>query len=205
MVGHMGKNSVKKLRALLGLLALAPMAAACAPITTATGLVADAGYTASEKRSADDVISDNAIKLKLNQALFEADIDLFKNVSTVVYKGRVLLLGSVEAPAAKARAAALASGVEGVRELINDIQVTDGNGVMGFVNDVLIEKTIQSVLFFDDQVRSANYRVRSVNGVVYLIGSAKDRGELERVLAKVRKTDGVARVVNYIRLAKPAS
>ncbi len=205
MVGQMGKNSVKKFRMLLVALALAPMAGACVPFSTATGLVADAGYTASEKRTADEVISDNAIKIKLNQALFEADIDLFKNVSTVVYKGRVLLLGSVETPAAKARAATLAAGIEGVRELINDIQVADGNGIMGFVNDVLIEKTIQSALFLDERIRSANYRVRSVNGVVYLIGAARDRSELERVLAQIRKTDGVERVVNHIQIAKPTS
>ncbi len=173
--------------------------------STMTSLAVDAGYTASETRSTKEVVSDNALQLQISQAMFDADIDLFKNVSTIVYRGRILLLGSVEKPEARARAERLAAGVAKGREIINDIQVAKSNGLTGFVNDLLIEKTIQSAILLHDRIRSSNYRVRSVNGVVYLIGVAKDRAELERVLAEVHRTEGVVRVVNHMRFDDPTS
>jgi len=210
MIHRSGKISVKNpLATRLGAMAAAFMLVlatdGCMPLSTVTSLAVDAGYTASEARTADEVVDDNALQIKISQAMFDADIDLFKNVSTIVYRGRVLLLGSVARRAARKRAEKLATRVAGSREIINDIQVSEGGGVTGFVNDILIEKTIQSALLLHDHIRSSNYRVRSVNGVVYLIGVAEDRAELDRVLAEVRRTEGVARVVNHMRFNKPTS
>ncbi len=177
----------------------------CMSLSTVTSLAVDAGYTVSETRTTDEVVDDNALQIKISQAMFDADIDLFKNVSTIVYRGRVLLLGNVKKRAARKRAEKLAARVGRGREIINDIQVSEGGGITGFVNDILIEKTIQSALLLHDRIRSSNYRVRSVNGVVYLIGVAEDRAELDLVLAEVRRTKGVARVVNHMRFIEPTS
>lgn len=177
--------------------------AGCMP--PAAGLAVDAVYTASEERDIDEVVDDNKIKIALNRYLLEEDVELFKDVSTVVYRGRVLLLGTVAAAEAKERAAQLATKPDGVREVINEIQVTDEGGVVGFVKDVVIEKQLQVAYLFDEEIDSANYRVRSVNGVVYLIGGARSPAELDKVINLARETEAVREVVSYVTIVPSSS
>ncbi len=173
----------------------------CLP--TVTTLAVEGAYTASEERTTDDVVVDNRIKLALNKALLDEGFELFKDVSTVVYQGRVLLIGAVEKADARKRAGELAAKPRGVREVINEIKVTDEGGVGAFVNDTVLEKKIQLKYLFDKEVDSANFRVRSVNGVVYLIGLAQSQAELDRALSILRENEDVRAVVNYVRVKKP--
>ena len=181
----------------LGLVAVLALPA-CA--STLISLGADAAYTASEVRTTDEVVDDNKIKIELNKLLVDDSLGLWKDVGTVVYRGRVLLVGAVETPEAKAKAGEIGHTPEGVKEVINDIQVTDEGGVGSFVNDVAIEKSIQIKYLFDSDIDSANFRVRSVNGTVYLIGLAESRAELDKALAIARATGDVKNVVNYMRI-----
>lgn len=186
-----------------GFAALLTLSAGCAP--TVVSLGADAAYTASEERTTDEVVDDNKIKIQLNKLLADDSFGLWKDVGTVVYQGRVLLIGSVEKPEAKAKAGEIGAMPEGVTEVINDIKVTDEGGVGAFVNDFLIEKSIQTNYLFNDQVDSSNFRVRSVHGTVYLIGLAESQAELDRALKIARETDSVTEVINYMQVQKPKS
>lgn len=177
--------------------------AGCLP--TVTTLAIDAAYTASEERSLDDVVDDNVIKIELNKLLIEEGLGMFKDVSTVVYQGRVLLIGDVEEAADKVRAGEIGGQPEGVLEVLNEIQVTDEGGFLSVVDDIYIEKVIQADYLFDTDIDSANFRVRSVNGVVYLIGLAESQAELDKALAIVGARDDVNRIVNYMRVKPPES
>ena len=73
--------------------------------------------------------------------------------------------------------------------VINEIQVTDEGGVVSMVDDIYIEKRIQVDYLFDSDSNSANFRVRSVNGVVYLIGLAENQAELDKALTVVNSRD----------------
>ena len=187
-----------QVRALLAaILSLAVLQGCVSPLVS---LGADAAYTASEERSTDEVIDDNKIKIELNKLLVDDSFGLWSDVATVVYRGRVLLLGSVETAEAKARAGAIGGTPEGVIEVINDIQVTDAGGVGAFLNDVAIEKSIQAKYLFADDIKSADLRVRSVNGTVYLIGLTETQAELDRALEIIRENEDVVKIVNYVRV-----
>ena len=168
---------------------------ACAP-QSGRGVESPAPDTAAAQ-----AVDDNVIKLELNRRLIDDGLGLFKDVSMVVYGGRVLLVGSVEQPGSLERAGKLAHEVDGVQEVINEIQVNDKGGIGAFINDVIIEKSIQSAYLFDDAIDSANFRVRSVNSVVYMIGQAGTQGEYDRATAVASETADVKRVVNYVRVA----
>ena len=94
---------------------------------------------------------------------------------------------------------------EGVLEVLNEIQVTDEGGILSVVDDIYIEKVIQADYLFDAVIDSANFRVRSVNGVVYLIGLAESQAELDKALAIVGARDDVSRIVNYMKVKPPES
>lgn len=174
--------------------------AGCAP--TLTSLAVDGAYTASEERTLDDVVDDNGIKLHLNKLLLEDGLSLFKDVGTVVYRRHVYLLGDVEKAEDKARAGKIARVPEKVSGVTNDIQVTDEGGIVALVDDIYIEKVVQAKYLFDSDIDSANFRVRSVNGVVYLIGLAESQAELDKAVAIVDARGDVRRIVNYVTVQK---
>lgn len=172
--------------------------AGCSP--TVLSLAADGAYTASEERTLDDVVDDNGIKLELNKLLLDDGLGLFKDVGTVVYRRHVYLVGDVKEAADKARAGAIARVPEKATGVTNDIQVTDEGGVVALVDDIVIEKVVQTDYLFDSDIDSSNFRVRSVNGVVYLIGQAESQAELDKAVAIVDARDDVRRVVNYVKV-----
>jgi len=182
--------------ALVSLLALT----GCTP--TLASLAADGAYTASEKRTLDDVVDDNGIKLELNKLLIDEGLGLFKDVSTVVYRRHVYLLGDVAKAGDKARAGKIARVPAKVTGVTNDIQVTDEGGVGAVVDDIFIEKAIQTDYLFDSDIDSSNFRVRSVNGIVYLIGQAESRAELDKAVGIVKARSDVRRIVNYVTVQK---
>ena len=185
----------------IGIVAAALLAlAACAP--TAASLAVDGAYTASEKRTLDDVVDDNGIKLQLNKLLLDDGLKLFKDVSTVVYRRHVYLLGDVAKAGDKERAGALARQPAKVSGVTNDIQVTDEGGIRSVVDDIVIEKAIQADYLFDSDIDSSNFRVRSVNGVVYLIGLARSQAELDKAVAVVDGRSDVRRIVNYVKVQR---
>ena len=179
-------------------LALVLALTGCAP--TVLSLAVDGAYTASEERTLDDVVDDNGIKIELNALLLDEGLGLFKDVGTVVYRRHVYLLGAVETGEEKARAGAIGRIPEKATGLTNDIQVTDEGDVASLVDDIYIEKVIQADYLFDSAIDSANFRVRSVNGVVYLIGLAESQAELDKAVAIVDARDDVRRVVNYVKV-----
>ncbi len=158
----------------------------------------DAGESRSGGRGIGQVMDDTRIGLEVNDALQSEDRNLYKEVGSVVYRGRVLLVGVVPSEAARQRAGAISAAHSGVREVLNEVQVTTDNSVARAVNDTIITKRIQLKFFWDKTIDSSNIKVRSVNGVVYLIGLAGTREEYEGAARIAREAEDVRRVVNYL-------
>ena len=183
----------------LRILAVTAAVTALAACTSPTGLI-DVATSPAEDRSFADSTADAQTKLDINKRLIQEDAKLFVDVNTVVYEGRVLLTGKVETEAAHDTADRLVQQVPGVKEVINEIQVTKDQTFGSGLNDVAIEVKIKAQLVATKDVKSINYRWRSVAGIVYLIGSAQNSEELSSVIEVIRRIEGVKRVVNYARV-----
>ena len=59
---------------------------------------------------------------------------------------------------------------------------------------------INAKLLLDKDILNLNYSVEVVNGIVYLIGIAQNKEELESVINISENTYGVENVINYVRL-----
>src|SRR5690242_11111490 len=103
-------------------------------------------------------------------------------------------------PELRAQAAQVASQIPGVRAIYNEIEVAPGEGAWASVKDTWISSQIRSNLVFNSQVRSVNYTIDTVNGSVYLIGSARGQTELDRVTDAARNVPYVKRVVSYVEI-----
>ncbi|MBI3507807.1 MAG: BON domain-containing protein [Proteobacteria bacterium] len=155
---------------------------------------------ATEDRTASQITEDNRILIAFNRAVVGESGALFREVSTDVYLGRMMLTGAVPAAPAKVRAVQIARTIEGVHEVVDELQVTSAGGIGATAADLVIEQKIGAKLLAESGIKSVNFRWRAVNGVAYLFGRAHGQAELDKAIALVRATDDVKRVVNHVRV-----
>jgi osmotically-inducible protein OsmY len=168
----------------------------CAALVV-TGAAAGAG-AAHDRRSVGTVIDDNNIELTAYDAINkDKQIALKNNVGIVVYNGVMLLIGEVRTEELRQRAQRLASGLQGVRRVVNEIAVEEPTGLGGATRDRWITGRVKlALLDIVDQpgFDPTRVNVTTQNGKVYLMGLVT-RGEAERVVGIARAVPGVARVV----------
>lgn len=191
----------------VGLLALT----ACIFAGVVVGGAASAGVAASEERGIKGAANDTLIRVKINEAWVKEDFDTFNRLNLQIYEGRVLVSGRVPDQAQADKAIQAAWQPKGVREVINEIEISEGGGLNDFANDTLINARLDADLLFDGDVSSINYSTRAVAGTVYLLGVAKDRAELDRVFRIARDVPNVRRVISHVimlddprRIASPS-
>ncbi|TQV79865.1 BON domain-containing protein [Denitrobaculum tricleocarpae] len=180
----------------LGILALA----GCTPAGVAIGVGATAATAASQERGFQGAMQDTEIRLEINHLFLQESETLFTDINLQVQEGRVLLTGAVEKPETELDAVRLAWQAPGVREVINEIEVTDQSSLGDVARDVWIETQLKGKLLIDSGVTSINYSIESVNKTLYLMGVAQDQAELTRVIGHAKDISYVRNVVSYVRL-----
>jgi osmotically-inducible protein OsmY len=170
----------------------------CEPVSMAVGAGAVATYGAAQERGLKQAAVDTRIKVGISERLLQKSVDLFGKVSVAVVEGRVLLTGAVRSDADKDEATKLAWPSDGVREVINEIQVTSGGDLGDVGGDTKITAKLRFLLIGDRYVSDINYSIETVNGVIYLIGIAQDQNEINRVTDHARTIGGVRRVVSHV-------
>ncbi|MDP7669068.1 MAG: BON domain-containing protein [Alphaproteobacteria bacterium] len=188
---------MKRLLTLFFLLALPSLLSACA---TVAGAGATAGVAASQERGLGVAIDDSATHAKIWRLWLDTDPHIFLEVGVDVHEGRVLLTGTINSPQNRLDAVRLAWQVEGVRQVIDEIQVTDEGGVLDYSRDVWITAQLRSKITFDSEILAINYSIETVNKVVYLMGVAQSEAEIDRVIRYARNIDYVRKVVSHVRI-----
>jgi osmotically-inducible protein OsmY len=179
-------------------LALIPLLSGCVWVA-ATGAVAGVS-AARQERTIGNAVDDARIKATLDTRLAQQSAGLYLRVSTTVVEGRVLIAGRVDSPEARLDATRVAWSVEGVRKVDNDIEVSDLSGWLDGPADLIMRTQLAAILLADKSIKDVNYTTDVVHGVVYLMGVAQNKDEVDRVLAHAQQLNGVKRVENYVVL-----
>ena len=99
-----------------------------------------------------EAISDGMIDASINKQFLNHDLNMFVNVEIEVVEGRVLLTGSVKKTKHRLDAIKLSWKVLGVREVINEIDVTDKGGIKKYLVDVKIKTQIRYKVIADKKI-----------------------------------------------------
>lgn len=185
---------------LLGLLPLA----GCGP-TLLVGAGAAAGNAATQERGFAKTVSDAALEATISAKLLGHSGRLFIDVSVEVHESRVLLTGAVEKTEHRIEAVRIAWQAEGVRDVINEIQVRDDSDILDAARDGLVTTELSTKITFDKEIKGVNYAIETVNGTVYLIGVAQSQAELDRVINHARQISYVRRIISHVRIKQPAA
>ena len=174
----------------------------CAGIVIGAG--ATAGVAALEERTAKTIASDTTIATKIRLSLVDTHEKLALGVAVEVYESRVLMTGTVPTEELRAKAIQLAWKVKEVKDVLNEIQISEV-GLVDVAKDSWITAQLTSSLTFDRDVQAINYNIETVNGIIYLIGLAQNQRELDRVIARAREIGGVQRVISHMQIKKAGS
>jgi len=155
----------------------------------------DKAKTATQETKA--AVTDSWLTSKTKIALFADERVKGSQVKVDTDKGVVHLQGKVDSDAAKAAAAEIAQGIEGVKSVKNDLQVVppaERKAVAS--NDDQISKTVESHLAREAQLKKVD--VRTDAGVVVLTGKVPNIVASAKASEVARAVPGVKSVKNEL-------
>ena len=150
-----------------------------------------------QERPFSKAVDDFNTRAELNASLLAEDAKMFNGVSTTVIEGRVHLSGNVPTAEQRRRATEIAWATPNVTEVVNDIEVLERTSITDVARDRWISAKVRARIMSDGSIRDVNYTIDTQNRIVFVMGIAQDRRELDRVLAHARSVNNVERVVSY--------
>jgi osmotically-inducible protein OsmY len=198
----MSLNSLYKNRELLLppliVITVTILLSSCSPVGLAVGAGASLMTASQTEKGLKVSAKDLRIKTEINHNLFQKDHELFGAVKVSVDNGKVLITGSVPSPQDRIEISKLSWKVGNVKEVINEVQVTNKASFTNRAKDLLINKSLQTQLLLDQSINFINFSVDTVNGVVYIFGIARDQAEINRIIKHARNINYVENIVNYM-------
>jgi len=170
----------------------------CSPV----GVIASGGATtmvvAEGDRSLGTVIDDATIKVQISSKLLSSEKNLFLDINTSVLEGRVLLTGIVDDQENRIEAVRKVWEVEGVKEVINEIQIGEKSTIKEYAEDVWITAQVKGVAAKSIGLRALSYNFETIKGKVYIAGVTSRKDQLDLVVDSIKNIKGVKEIVNYV-------
>jgi len=170
----------------------------CSPVGILTGGGATTMVVAEGDRSLGSVVDDATIKLNLSAKFLKSENNLFLNINTKVIEGRVLLTGIVENQEIRIEAVRKVWEIEGVQEVINEIEIGDKTTLKEYANDLWINTQIKALAAKEIGLRSLSYNFETIKGKVYVAGITSRTEQLETLIKAIKTIKGVKEIVNYV-------
>ncbi len=187
-----------RLKAGIALMAAAFLAA---PLSVSAG---DTMNRAEEKikgtaHDMKEATSDTWITSKAKIALYADGRVKGRDVSVETMNGEIFLRGKVESEEAKSAAAEVARGIDGVKNVKNDLQVVSASTRKAVTaDDKVITRSVESRFSKDAELKKID--VRTDAGVVVLSGQVASITAAARASETAHKVDGVKAVKNELRV-----
>lgn len=165
----------------------------CAEVVVAGGATGVA--MAHDQRTTGAVIEDQAIEFKAASAIRgDKELDDQSHINVTSYNGAVLLSGETPGDALRKRAEELASRIEKVKKVHNELTVAAPSSIVSRSSDTVMTTKIKSKMVGAKEFDPTRVKVVTENGVVYLMGLVK-HAEADVATDIAGHTDGVQRVV----------
>lgn len=192
---------MKKIAIIITLIASGFLVSGCIPAVV--GGAAAGGKVLAGDKTVGEAVSDGTVWTKIRAGFISHNIDsLVGSVNVTVSEGRVLLTGRVKDNETMLKVIRVCWEQDGVKEVINELKVEEqsGKNLSGYTKDSWITARIKSKILVTKNVKSVNYTVETIDGIVYLMGIARTQDELDTVTDIAATVSGVERVVSYVKV-----
>lgn len=153
----------------VGLIVLGSLMSGCAGVLV--GSVATGAVIADGERTTGTFVEDQAIELKTLEAI-RGNLELRgqRHISVTSYNQIVLLTGQVPSTELREIAVSIASKIEKVRQIFNEIEIAAPSSMVTRSGDSLLTAKVKTKLFTLSGFDATKVKVVSENGVVFLMG-----------------------------------
>ena len=172
----------------------------CTPIVGTVGVISLGAST--KEKGLGTSINDNLIKTKISNLIYKYNKDLIADTKVFVNNGSVLFTGKLKNPNDKIEFTKLAWNIRGVKEVNNEIQVTDISSIKNIARDIASLGEIRARLMTDKSINSINFSIDVVNDKAYISGVAANEVEINLVKNHASSARFIKEVYNYIILNK---
>jgi len=156
------------------------------------------GLSLNDRRTGGTQIEDQSIELKSGGRLREAIGDK-GHVNVTSYDRIVLLSGEVPSEADKAAAEKAVRDIEGVNNVVNELEVGPNSTISTRSSDTVITTRVKSALIDAKDVQASAIKVITERGNVYLMGRVTER-EATRAAEIARAQPSVLKVVRVFEI-----
>ncbi len=170
----------------------------CSPANVIATGGGTAMVVAEGDRSLGTVVDDATIKVNLAAKFLNAGNNLFVNINTSVLEGRVLLTGLVDDQETRIEAVRLVWEIEGINEVINEIEIGNRSSIKDYANDLWINTQARGVAAKTVGLRAVAYNFETINGKVYIAGITTKPEQLDNLIQALKTIKGVKEIVNYV-------
>ena len=178
--------------------ALSSFILGCSPV----GVLASGGATgmvvAEGERSFGAFVDDATIKLNISAKLLKSDNNIFININSNVIEGRVLLTGLIDTQESRINVVKKVWEVNGVKEVINEIEVGNKTTIKEYANDLWITTQVKALAAKTIGLRALSYNFETIKGKVYIAGLTSRPEQLNLIIENTKKIKGVKEIVNYV-------
>ena len=145
-------------------------------------------------------MDDATIKVNIAAKFLNAGNNLFVDISTTVLEGRVLLTGLVENQEIRIDAVRLVWEVEGVQEVINEIEIGNRSSLKDYASDLWINTQARGIAAKTIGLRAVGYNFETINGKIYVAGITSKPEQLDTLVDALKTIKGVKEIINYVIL-----
>jgi len=183
---------------LVGALAIATLASLQGCIALLGAGAVAGGMSLNDRRTGGAQVEDEAIELKSGGRLRDAIGDK-GHVNVTSYNRIVLLSGEVPSEADKAAAEKAIASLEGVNNVVNELEVGPNSTLSTRSSDTVITTRVKSALIDAKDIQSSAVKVVTERGNVYLMGRVTER-EAARAADIARAQPSVLKVVRVFEI-----
>ncbi len=170
---------------------------ACAPLLMGGAAVTGA-LVASDRRTSGAQLEDQAIELKASNRISD-QVGSRARALVTSYNRRVLLTGEVASERDKTLIGDIASQVENVSAVQNELEITNSPTMRERAADTVVTGRVKASFVDAKDISTPAFKVTTERGTVYLMGRVTQR-EADRATQITRNTQGVRRVVRVLEI-----
>tara|TARA_Y100001936_G_C15869419_1_gene556796 strand:- start:252 stop:857 length:606 start_codon:yes stop_codon:yes gene_type:complete len=170
----------------------------CSPASVLATGGGGAMVVAEGERSLGTVIDDATIKVNIAAKFLNAENNLFVDINTSVLEGRILLTGLVDSQEVRIEAVRLVWEVEGVQEIINEIEIGNRETLKDYASDLWINTQVRGIAAKTVGLKAVTFNFETIQGKVYIAGITTRPDLLEELISALGNIKGVNEIVNYV-------
>ena len=173
--------------------------------SSTSGLFGTGVSVALDPRTLGTQIDDSIMQKNLQARLALTEKKYLIRISVKVLDGRIFLGGKVDEPEEKLKITKLAWETKGVRSVKNNIAIKQEFSFINVAKDILITSQLRTALILNQNVKSANFNIDTINQKTYVFGIAYSENEKSEIIREAKQIVDLKEIVTSILMVSDLS